>query len=127
MTTFEGFLTVTQAARRLCVHRCTISRHIAAGDLAAFRSTSNGRVRLVDLSDVEAIEKATRDKGRTRNDWNGKDWMDILLEAHAGRTPDGRAELLLGSNDIWPEIPLPPLESTEQTAQPWDDDEDDDD
>jgi len=126
MTDFEGFLTVQQAAQRLCVHRCTIWRHIQAGDLAAYRHQHNGRVRLLEASDIEAIERVTRSRGRTRKDWSGKDWMDILIEAHSSRNPDGKAELLLSNrlSDIWPETPLLPLERATPTAQRWEDDGD---
>lgn len=129
-TLYEGFFTVSEAAEKLCVHRCTISRHIASGELAAYRHAKNGRVRLVDASDVEAIQRVTRERGRKRNDWSGPDWMTRLLEAHADRSPDRKAETLLALNipsDIWPENPLPPLERTVPVAQPWDDDDDDDD
>lgn len=123
MTDFPGYLTIQQAAARLGVHRSTIYRHIERGDIAAFRSAKNASVRLVDVTDIEAIARISPEVGRKRKDWAGKDWADLMIEAANNHDPGRLVDILTG--EIWAEDMDPPLEHTVQAAQPWDDNEDD--
>jgi excisionase family DNA binding protein len=51
----SGYLTLTEAARRLGVSRWTLYRRIDEGALTVYRSDRDRRVRLVKRSDVEAL------------------------------------------------------------------------
>lgn len=68
MTEFPGYLTIGQAATRLGVHRSTVWRAIERGALTPFRSARNARVRLVNVTEIEAIERVTQERDRKRID-----------------------------------------------------------
>jgi excisionase family DNA binding protein len=50
-----GYLTLTEAARRLGVSRWTLYRRIDDGALSVYRSDRDRRVKLVKRADVEAL------------------------------------------------------------------------
>ena len=100
MTEIEGYLSITETAARLGCCRQTVWRHIRAGDLPTYRTARNSRVRLIDVTDIEAIERVTPET-RQRKDWSGKDWTDYMIEAAANRTGARMVEIL--DTDIYAE------------------------
>lgn len=100
MSEIAGYLTVTEAAARLNCHRTAVWRHIRAGDLPTYRTARNSRVRLIDITDIEAIERVTQERAK-RHDWQGKDWADLMLEAAANHAPERMADVL--ESDVYAE------------------------
>lgn len=101
MSKIAGYLTVTETAARLNVCRQTVWRHIRAGDSPTYRTARNSRVRLIDIADIEAIERVTQERAK-RHDWSGRDWADLLIESAANRAPERMVEIL--ESDVYAEV-----------------------
>lgn len=56
----DGYVTLGQAQERLRVSKATIHRMVRSGKLATYEDPRNARVKLVKVTDIEALEQPRR-------------------------------------------------------------------